>query len=384
MSVWSEVVGQPDAVSVLQRAAADDAAMTHAWLFTGPPGSGRSIAARAFAAALQCEQRTGCGECKQCRTTVSGTHADVDLVATEGLSLKVSAVRELVATAALRPQVGRWRIIVIEDADRLNDHSANALLKSLEEPESRTVWLLCAPSPEDVIITIRSRARHVGLRTPPARAVADLLVARDGVDLPMALYAAHAAQSHVGIARRLATREDARRRRHEVVTMAGRNRSLGESLTLAANLVDVAQEEADQASGDREVQERERLLAQLGAEAGARTQPPHVRSQLKTLEDEQKDRRKRYARDVLDRSLVDLQSMFRDALLIATGAGGDLVNASEEGQVAELARSRTPERLLGDIEAIGLTRERINLNAAPLLAVEAMMIALQSDRKDHR
>ena len=216
MTVWRDVIGQERAVATLEQAVRDPAAMTHAWLFTGPPGSGRSVAARAFAAALLCPQG-GCGECRECRTALDATHADVDVIATEGLSIKVEQARDLVALAAHRPCVGRYRVIIVEDADRLTERAADALLKALEEPTPRTVWMLCAPSVEDVIITIRSRSRHVRLRTPSVEAVADLLVRRDGVDHAMALYAARAAQSHVGLARRLARDEHARIRRHDVV-----------------------------------------------------------------------------------------------------------------------------------------------------------------------
>ncbi|MGB9376571.1 MAG: DNA polymerase III subunit delta', partial [Mycobacteriales bacterium] len=193
-SVWDDVIGQPDAVEALARAVVEPSAMTHGWLFTGPPGSGRSVAARAFAAALQCGQG-GCGECRECRTALDGTHADVTVVATEGLSIKVEDTRALVQESALRPSVGAWRVIIIEDADRLTERAADALLKALEEPTPRTVWVLCAPSLEDVIITIRSRSRHVRLRTPPVEDVAQLLVRRDGIDPAMARYAARAAQS---------------------------------------------------------------------------------------------------------------------------------------------------------------------------------------------
>ncbi|WP_048701291.1 DNA polymerase III subunit delta', partial [Nostocoides australiense] len=203
MTVWREVIGQEPALAILQRAVAHPESMTHAWLFTGPPGSGRSVAARAFAGALMCPTG-GCGECRECRTAVDGTHADVDLVATEGLTIGVGSARELVQLAARRPSVGSWRVIIVEDADRLTEHSGNALLKAIEEPGSRTIWLLCAPSVEDVLITLRSRSRHVRLRTPPVEAVAALLTDRDGVDPAMARYAARAAQCHVGMARRLA------------------------------------------------------------------------------------------------------------------------------------------------------------------------------------
>ncbi|HEX2704913.1 MAG TPA: DNA polymerase III subunit delta', partial [Candidatus Lustribacter sp.] len=272
MTVWDEVIGQSQTVRTLSGAVADVNLMTHAWLLTGPPGSGRSTAARAFAAALECPAN-GCGQCRECRTALDGTHADVQLVATEGLSIKVDQARELVQEAALRPSVGAWRVIVVEDADRLTERAADALLKALEEPTARTVWVLCAPSVEDVIITIRSRTRHVRLRTPPVKAVAELLERRDGIDPVMALFAARAAQSHVGLARRLARDEGARIRRHDVIALPTRVRSVGDAIGAAADLASIADEESGAASPERDAGERARLLETLCADASARTEP---------------------------------------------------------------------------------------------------------------
>lgn len=379
MTVWRDVIGQESAIATLQRAATDPSAMTHAWLLTGPPGSGRSVAARAFAAALQCPEG-GCGECRECRTAIDGSHADVDVIATEGLSIKVALVRDLVQLAALRPSVGRWRIIIIEDADRLtafSDAPANALLKALEEPTPRTVWILCAPSVEDVIITIRSRSRHVRLRTPPVEAVADLLQRRDGIDASMAMYAARAAQSHVGLARRLARDEGARIRRRDVIALAGKIRGVGHAVEAAADLAKIAEDESGAASAERDTAERQRLMETLGADPSARTQPPHIRSQIAALEREQKARATRYSRDVLDRSLLDLLSIYRDALVLHTGATVGLVNQDNLAAVQLLAQAMSPEQLLHAIDAIGTARERIDLNVNPLLALEAMALSLR-------
>src|SRR4051794_3326172 len=228
--------------------------MTHAWLLTGPPGSGRSTAARAFAAALQCER--GCGVCHECRTALGGSHPDVALVATEHVFLRVEDVRPLVTLAQQRPSLGRWRVIVVEDADRLNDNSGNLLLKAIEEPPPRTVWLLCAPSPEDVLVTIRSRCRHVGLRVPPVADVAALLVRRHGVDPAIAAFAARAAGSHVGLARRLAVDEGARIRRREVLKLPEQITSVGAAVLAAGQLVEVAAEEAKAATSERDATEK--------------------------------------------------------------------------------------------------------------------------------
>ncbi|MBK7721096.1 MAG: DNA polymerase III subunit delta' [Austwickia sp.] len=379
MSVWEDLVGQAHAVSILRAAVADPSAMTHAWLFTGPPGSGRSSAARAFAAALLCVAG-GCGECKECRTALAGSHADVTVVATEGLSIRVDQARELATLAAIRPSVGSWRVIVIEDADRLTERAADALLKAVEEPGARTVWVLCAPSSQDVIITIRSRTRHVRLRTPPIADVAALLMRRDGVEESLARYAARAAQSHVGLARRLARDDGARIRRRRVVTMPVRIRSVGDAVAAAADLHAIAVEESAAAGTERDRADRDRLLATLGADASARTQPPHVRSQLSALEREQKARATRFTRDVVDRSLVDLLSVYRDALVLALGATVDLVNEDLHADVTRLTQAMTPEQILAAMDAIATARERIDANVPPLLALEAMAVSLRLPR----
>jgi len=379
VNVWADVIGQESAVETLQRAVADPAAMTHAWLLTGPPGSGRSVAARAFAAALECPEG-GCGHCRECRTAADATHADVTVLATEGLSIRVEQARDLVALAAHRPSVSPWRVIILEDADRLTERAADALLKALEEPVARTVWILCAPSLEDVIITIRSRSRHVRLRTPPPEAVAELLVRRDGIEPAMAMYAARAAQSHVGLARRLARDEGARIRRRDVIALAGQIRGVGHAVNAAADLAAIATEESSASSTERDAAEKARLLETLGADASARTQPPHVRSQVAALEREQKTRATRFARDVVDRSLVDLLSVYRDALVLHTGASIALVNQDMADHVQRLADVLGPEQLLLAMDAIGTARERIDANVPPLLALEAMAISLQLPR----
>jgi DNA polymerase-3 subunit delta' len=374
-SVWDDVVGQEPAVEALRTAVVDPAAMTHAWLLTGPPGSGRSNAARAFAAALQCE-RQGCGVCHDCTTTLGGTHPDVTVVATEGVVIRADTVRPLVELAQRSPSQGRWRVIIVEDADRLNDTSGNALLKAIEEPAYRTVWVLCAPSPQDVLVTLRSRSRSVALRVPPVDAVAALLVSRDGIDPAVAEVAARAAQSHVGIARRLARDPEARARRSAVLGIAAGIRGVGDAVLAAGELVETAQADAKAATEQRDAEEKNALLRTMGAE-GAATLPPALRSQLRQLEEEQKRRATRAQRDVLDRAMVDLLSLFRDVLVVQLGAGVELVNLEHEPAVRTLAGSSTPEQTLRRMDAVGQARTRLAGNVAPLLAVEAMAVALR-------
>lgn len=375
MSVWDEVVGQSAAVAVLQAAVRDPSAMTHAWLITGPPGSGRSNAARAFAAALQCEEG-GCGHCQACTTSLAGTHADVMVVATEKVTINIDEVRQLIGVAQRSPSQGRWRVIVLEDADRMVERTSNVLLKAIEEPPPRTVWLLCAPSPQDVVVTIRSRCRGVGLRIPPVADVAALLVSRDGADPYVADVAARAAQSHIGLARRLARDPEARERRTRTLRLAAAIRGVGDAVLAAGDLVEVATAESKAATEDRDAAEKAALLHTLGAE-GAQTLPPSLRAQVRQLEDEQKRRATRAQRDVLDRSLLDLLSLYRDVLVVQLGADVDLVNAGQEEDVRRLAEGSTPEQTIRRMDAIGEARTRLTGNVAPLLAMEAMAVALR-------
>jgi DNA polymerase-3 subunit delta' len=375
VSVWDDVVGQPDAVGVLRRAATDPAAMTHAWLLTGPPGSGRSVAARAFAAALQCEDG-GCGRCRACTTTLAGTHPDLTVVATEKVVIQIDEVRELIGTASRTPSQGRYRVIVVEDADRMAERTTNVLLKAIEEPPRHTVWVLCAPSAQDVLPTIRSRCRGVVLRVPPPEAVAELVVRRDGVDPQVALTAARAAQSHVGLARRLARDAGARERRAAVLDIARRIRGVPDAVLAAGELVDVAKAEATAATAERDAAEKADLLRALGVAEGE-TLPPRLRSQLKQLEDDQKRRATRHQRDVLDRAMVDLLSLYRDVLVVQLGADVELVNTEHAAAVRALAADSTPEQTVRRMDAIGVARERLEGNVAPLLALEGMAIALR-------
>jgi DNA polymerase-3 subunit delta' len=372
-SVWSRLVGQAALVDRLRRAVAGD--MTHAWLFTGPPGSGRSNAAMAFAAALQCE-RGGCGQCQACRTALAGSHADVSVTRTEKLSIGVDDMRELVRRASLAPAGDRWQIMVVEDADRLTDQAANALLKSVEEPTDRTVWLLCAPTVEDVLPTIRSRCRLVVLSTPSPADVTRFLVEQEGVAEGVATYAARASQGHIGRARALARDEETRNRRREVVSIPARLTSLGACMNGAANLHDVSKEEAAAITAELDAVEKRDLDQSYGVvERGRR--PRSYAPALKDLEKGQKLRAKRRHLDVIDRGLMDLVSVYRDVIALQTGAPGALVNEEIRGELVQLARTSSAEQNLRRIDAIFATREQLlEFNAAPLLALEAMMLSL--------
>jgi DNA polymerase-3 subunit delta' len=383
VTVYDDLVGQGPVIEQLETAVRAGAAalsgkggggMTHAWLFTGPPGSGRSVAARAFAAALLCADQ-GCGHCASCHQVLSGTHADVEVVRPAGLSYGVRETRELVLRAASSPTGGRWRIVLFEDADRSTEQAANALLKAIEEPPARTVWLLCAPSPDDLVVTIRSRCRLVTLRTPPAAAVADVLVNRDGIDPRVAGDAARAAQGHIGRARRLATDEEARRSRADVLSMPSRMTGLGPAVEAAGALVRAAEAEAKTASAELDAGETAALRQALGESAKGRM-PRGTAGALKELEDRQKSRATRMKRDALDRALLDLASYYRDALVVLLGSDVELVNTDKDRELRSTVGG--PEGALRRLEAIMTCRERIEANVNPQLAVEAMTMALRT------
>ena len=387
--MFDELAGQDAVVAQLERAAAGAAAvlagvqpepgaMSHSWLFTGPPGSGRSVAARAFAAALLCPSG-GCGSCACCRQVRAGTHADLLLVRPEGLSYGVRQTRELVLRASGAPVEGRWLVVLFEDADRCTEQAANALLKAIEEPAPRTVWLLCAPSAEDLVPTIRSRCRVVPLVVPASSAVASVLVARDGIDPVVALAAARAAQGHVGRARRLALDSSAAQRRLDVLRVPVAAVSLGSALSLAASLVRTAEEEARAVTDELDEPERNALRTAFGEGSTGKGVAKAMRGMagaMKDLEDRQKSRATRIKRDTLDGALLELAAFYRDVLMIQLGADVELANEDRLEDLRAIAAAATPEATLRRIQAIMRCRERLPLNVAPLLAAEEMTVSL--------
>jgi len=355
--------------------------MTHAWLITGPPGSGRSIAALCFAAALQCTSDgvPGCGECRACTTTMAGTHADVRRIVPEGLSIGVDEMRNIVQIASRRPGTGRWQIVVIEDADRLTEGAANALLKVVEEPPPSTVFLLCAPSvdPEDIAITLRSRCRHVALVTPQVDAIAQVLIETDALPEEDARWAASVSGGHVGRARRLATDERARERRQRALGLARDAATPSRAYAAAEELVAMAEAEARALTEDRNEAETEELRTALGAGGTGKGTAGALRGAtgaIKDLERRQKSRQTRASRDALDRALIDLATYFRDALLVSSGAGEIQANHPDmTDRVAAMAAHASPEKLLRCIEAVLECREALAVNVKPKFAVDAMV-----------
>lgn len=362
-------------MSVLKHAASDPEAMTHAWLITGPPGSGRSVAARVFAAALQAPDDPE-GTSPESRTAYEGSHADVRVHTTDKVLITVDEAKELIEEAYRAPARGRWRIIIVEDADRIAERTSNILLKSIEEPPARTVWILCAPSAHDMLPTIRSRCRQVNLQIPPATAVAELLV-NDGVEPGLATEVAKAAQSHIGVARHLAASPEARENRAFVLSIPQRLTSVGNAVYLAKELDTSARERSKESSEEREAQERIELLQQSGIEPG-RTLPPAIRSAVRALEVDQKRRARRAVLDTIDRALTDLLSYYRDVLTIQLGSSIDLINVAQEQAIRELAEKTSKEASLESMEEITHTRARFAefTSITPLLALEALFLKL--------
>lgn len=373
-----------DAVSDQSHGGAGLGHMTHAWLITGPPGSGRSVAALCFAAALQCTSagEPGCGSCRACTTTMAGTHADVRRVIPEGLSIGVDEMRGIVQVASRRPTTGRHQIVVIEDADRLTEGAGNALLKVVEEPPPSTVFLLCAPSvdPEDIAITLRSRCRHVALVTPPTEAIAQVLIDGDGLDADTAGWAASVCGGHVGRARRLATDPEARQRREQALELVRDAARPARTYAAAEELVAAAEAEAVALTAGRAETETEELRTALGAGGtgkGAAGAMRGAAGAIKDLERRQKSRQTRASRDALDRALIDLATYFRDALVVSANAGHVRANHPDMAErVASLAGHASPERLLRCIEAVLECREALAINVKPKFAVDAMVATI--------
>jgi DNA polymerase-3 subunit delta' len=387
-SVWDRLIGQTQVVHELSRAVADAGrirlgehgpGMTHAWLITGPPGSGRSTAATCFASALVCPE-DGCGVCQACRTVPYNGHSDVEVVTTDSLSYTKGEAKDLVVRAAMSPISGPWHVIVMEDADRLTDEAVNVLLKTLEEPPPHTVWVLCAPSVEDVLPTIVSRTRHVPLRTPSTTDVTQLLIDNYGVDMAMASFAARASQGHIGRARALARDEHARLRRQEVMRIPFHLYDVPACFTSAASLLAAATEDAHAITDPIDEAENLNVLAQYGegAEGAMKSRIKRMAdSAQKDLAKKQKTRRTRTIRDQVDRALLDLMGLYRDVLVVQVDGDVPLVNEEMRPQISQLGARSTNNDTGRRLQALSHSRQQIGANVAPLLALESLMVELK-------
>lgn len=381
MSVFDQLVDQENVITSLKsavlaanKAGNSDQKMTHAWLFTGPAGSGRSNAAIAFAAALVCVDN-GCNKCINCSSAAAGSHADVELIRTQGLSIKIDEVKELISRTSWAPSVANYRVVVIEDADRLTESAANALLKVIEEPGLRTIWLLCAPTLTDVLTTIRSRCRHLALRTPSTKTITKLLVENESISQELAIFAAKASGGHIGVARHLATNSEVRKNRAEILKIPLQVKDISSAFKLAAQLVDSAKTQAEADSATRDEKELSQLKQAWGS-SGSKLATGGSKA-VKELEKEQKTRATRLIRDYLDRALLDLATFYRDVLLVQSGATDNLINDDLRTAIDQLAQTSTGAATLRKIQAILKARGNLSRNAAPLLTVEALICELR-------
>jgi DNA polymerase-3 subunit delta' len=379
MSVFSSLIGQDHIVEQLNHAVQvaksgeSSQAMTHSWLFVGPPGSGRSNAAIAFAASLVCKE-SGCGRCVDCMTVLSSTHVDVERFNPTGLSIKADEVRELISRSSWSPSVGGWRIVIIEDADRLTETAANALLKTIEEPDSHTVWLLCAPTLSDVPVTIRSRCRHVQLRTPSTKSVEEFLLNSTKVDAETAAFSARVSQGHIGRARFIATNYDAQKRRKEVLAVPLTLKDIDSCFKAAQKLLDIAEEQAKNENTERDALELKELQdAYQGTGRGLISGGAKA---IKDLEKEQKSSTTRSIRDNIDASLLDIATFYRDVLVLQSQST-EILNIDLLEGIANYARTTSGRRTLEQIELVLSARTNLSRNAAPLATLEALFCALK-------
>jgi DNA polymerase-3 subunit delta' len=391
MSVFDSLIGQEHAVEEMKHAVTDAAkvaigergdAMTHAWLITGPPGSGRSTLALAFAASLVCPNG-GCGECIDCRNVAAGVHPDVEHIVPEGINYKVDATRNLIERASLLPTRSPWHVIVVEDVDRFRIDAASTLLKSLEEPPPATVWLLCAPTVDDVFPTIRSRCRHVALTSPTFASITQQLTTRFGIDPAMAAWATRAAQGHIGRARALATDENVRLRRKQILDIPTNLRVVSACFDQANKIVASANADADAIVTplDQEDDQDIRTAFGEGAEGkGLKTVERQMKSALKDLDDRAKSRRRRVLSDQYDRVLLDLTGYYRDVLVVQSGANVELVNEELRESIERVASVDDESATLRRIAAITEARDQIVANVNPLNAFESLLVSLRDPR----
>ncbi len=374
--IWQEMAGQEEAVAQVALAVKKrDEGVFHSWLITGPPGSGRSNLALAFATALQCPDQ-GCGNCHSCTLAKAGTHPDIAVLSTDKVQIAVAEIRELVKSAAFGSAMGKFKILIIEDADRMHATASNVLLKTLEEPPANTIWILCAPSEVDMLPTIRSRVRRIGLKVPSVDEVARLLIERDGIEPKLARQAAAEAQSHVGMARRLATSPEARARRRETLVAAIKIVDVTDAIIASEKWLDLARKDATALAKERDEEEREQLLHSMGLTA-ADTVPPALRSELKALDEAQKRRASRSLRDALDRIFVDLLALYRDVLSLQLGGGVELVNEDLTNELVDLATNSTSPATIAKLDAIEEARLRISRNVRDSTVLDALAASLR-------
>ena len=381
MSVWDSLVGQQPVIDMLSRIAqGDPRQITQSWLICGPPGSGRSNMARAFAAALESPDHGMNDEpTRVTQQVLAGTHPDVTVLATNKVTIGIDQVREIITTSEQMPATAPWRIIIIEDVDRMLERTTNVLLKEIEEPAEHCIWLLCAPSAQDVLPTIRSRTRIVNLAVPSASAVAEFLTSTTNVEPKIAQRAARLAEGHIGIAKLYATDKQVMTDRDELVVGVLNLARASDAVLLAGNLIDNAKAQAE-VDASRTAADQEAEFRRInGLEPGERI-PPKLRGAFNQIakKDDLKRLTTRRTRDVLDRALNSIASIYRDVAVLQNNAEDSvgLINLENRSAITELSVRLNRAGAVARLDEVAHTRKRLAGNGNPLLVFESLFCAL--------
>ena len=383
MSVWDSLVGQKPVIDMLSRIAqGDPSQITQSWLICGPPGSGRSNMARAFAAALESPDHGMSAEpTRVTQQVLAGTHPDVTVLTTNKVTIGIDQVREIITTSEQMPATAPWRIIIIEDVDRMLERTTNVLLKEIEEPAEHCIWLLCAPSAQDVLPTIRSRTRIVNLAVPSTQAVAGFLTSTTNVEPKVAQRAARLAEGHIGIAKLYATDERVMSDRDELVVGVLNLARASDAVLLAGNLIDNAKAQAE-ADANRITAGQEAEFRRINGLAPSDRIPPKLRGAFNQIakKDDVKRLVTRRTRDVLDRALNSIASIYRDVAVLQNNAEDSvgLINLENRSSITELSVRLNRAGAVTRLDEVAHARKRLTGNGNPLLVFESLFCALIS------
>lgn len=381
MSVWDSLVGQQPVIDMLSRIAqGDPGQITQSWLICGPPGSGRSNMARAFAAALESPDHGMNDEpTRVTQQVLAGTHPDVTVLTTNKVTIGIDQVREIITTSEQMPATAPWRIIIIEDVDRMLERTTNVLLKEIEEPAEHCIWLLCAPSAQDVLPTIRSRTRIVNLAVPSTQAVAGFLTSTTNVEPKVAQRAARLAEGHIGIAKLYATDERVMSDRDELVVGVLNLARASDAVLLAGNLIDNAKAQAE-ADANRITAGQEAEFRRINGLAPSDRIPPKLRGAFNQIakKDDVKRLVTRRTRDVLDRALNSIASIYRDVAVLQNNAEDSvgLINLENRSSITELSVRLNRSGAVTRLDEVAHARKRLAGNGNPLLVFESLFCAL--------
>lgn len=383
MSVWDSLVGQKPVIDMLSRIAqGDPSQITQSWLICGPPGSGRSNMARAFAAALESPDHGMSAEpTRVTQQVLAGTHPDVTVLTTNKVTIGIDQVREIITTSEQMPATAPWRIIIIEDVDRMLERTTNVLLKEIEEPAEHCIWLLCAPSAQDVLPTIRSRTRIVNLAVPSTQAVAGFLTSTTNVEPKVAQRAARLAEGHIGIAKLYATDERVMSDRDELVVGVLNLARASDAVLLAGNLIDNAKAQAE-ADANRITAGQEAEFRRINGLAPSDRIPLKLRGAFNQIakKDDVKRLVTRRTRDVLDRALNSIASIYRDVAVLQNNAEDSvgLINLENRSSITELSVRLNRAGAVTRLDEVAHARKRLAGNGNPLLVFESLFCALIS------